>query len=375
MIKTVKNIFFLAGKELRCLARDPVMLILVFWSFTFSIYAGGQGLSSDLYNISIAVVDGDQSRLSRDIISAFYAPTFLKPVSISSGQMDSGLDAGTYTFVMDIPPGFERDLLAGKRPKIQLNVDATQMKQAFTGSGYIQNIISGEVQSFWRGHRTASKPPVNLAIRYKFNPTLTSEWFGAVIQLINQVTMLAVILTGAALIREREHGTLEHLLVLPLTPFEIMTSKICANGIVVLLASGLSLRCVVQGLLHMPIAGSVGLFLLGTALHLFSVTSLGILLGTVSKTMPQLGLLMVLVILPLQMLSGGNTPYESMPQIIQILMLGAPTTHFVSFAQAILYRGAGFDVVWPNFLAIMVIGAVFFIISSLLFRKSMASVK
>jgi ABC-2 type transport system permease protein len=289
--------------------------------------------------------------------------------------MDPGMDSGTYTFVMDIPPEFERDLLAERHPKIQLNIDATQMRQAFTGNRYIQSIVTGEVNSFLKGHRTTPKEPVNLVVRYKFNPTLEPIWFGAVMQLINQITMLAVILTGAALIREREHGTLEHLLVMPLTPFEIMAAKICANGLVVLLASSVSLCFVIQGILRMPVAGSVPLFIFGTALHLFSVTSLGIFLGTVSRTMPQLGLLMMLVILPLQMLSGGSTPFESMPKAAQILMQAAPTTHFVSFAQAILYRGAGFGVIWPNFLAIIGIGMIFFMISSALFRKSMAAAR
>jgi ABC-2 type transport system permease protein len=98
-------------------------------------------------------------------------------------------------------------------------------------------------------------------------------------------------------------------------------------------------------------------------------------LDTIARSMPQLGLLMILVIVPLQLLSGGATPYESMPQIVQTLMLAAPTTHFVSFAQAILYRGAGFDVVWPSFLAIIVIGAAFFLSALALFRSSLESAR
>jgi ABC-2 type transport system permease protein len=192
-------------------------------------------------------------------------------------------------------------------------------------------------------------------------------------ELINNITMLSVILTGAALIREREHGTLEHLLVMPLTPLEIMAAKVWANGLIVLLAAALSLRLVIQEILAMPIAGSVPLFLFGALLHLFSTTSLGIMLGTFARSMPQFGLLMLLVILPLQMLSGGNTPRESMPELVQAIMMLAPTTHFVSFAQAILYRGAGIDVVWGDFAVIVVIGVVFFSIALLRFRRSLAA--
>ncbi|HLN88241.1 MAG TPA: ABC transporter permease, partial [Candidatus Limnocylindrales bacterium] len=195
-------------------------------------------------------------------------------------------------------------------------------------------------------------------------------WFGGMMEIIEQITMLSIILTGAALIREREHGTIEHLLVMPLNPFEIMTAKVWANGLVILLAAALSVRLVIQGLLQVPIAGSVPLFLLGTALYLFSTTSMGIFLGTLARSMPQLGLLVILVILPLVLLSGAVTPRESMPQIVQTIMEVAPTTHFVSLTHAIIYRGAGFDVVWPQFLVLIGIGALFFTTALLWFRRA-----
>jgi ABC-2 type transport system permease protein len=193
------------------------------------------------------------------------------------------------------------------------------------------------------------------------------------VEVINDVTMLAIVLTGAALIREREHGTVEHLLVMPVTPFDIMTSKVWAMGLVVLVACGLSLAFVVQGLLQVPIEGSVALFLAGATVHLFAATSIGIFLGTLARSMPQFGLLLMLVLLPLEMLSGGVTPRESMPEAVQLVMLAAPTTHFVMLAQAILFRGAGFDVVWPQFIAIAVIGAVLFGYALLRFRRTIGS--
>jgi len=157
-----------------------------------------------------------------------------------------------------------------------------------------------------------------------------------------------------------------------LTPFQIMAAKVWANGTVVLATAALSLWIVVKGALGVPIAGSIGLFLFGAMLHLFSTTSLGIVLGTVARSMPQFGLLMILVILPLQMLSGGMTPRDSMPEMLQVLTLASPTTHFVRFAQAILYRGAGLGVVWRDFAAITVLGAVFFSIALARFRGAVA---
>jgi len=367
------NIFHLGIKELRSLLRDPVMLFLIFFAFTFAIYTGATALPETLHKAPIAFVDEDRSPLSARIVDAFYPPYFMPPKMITRAEMDARMDAGIDTFAVNIPPDFQHDVLAGRSPAIQLNVDATRMSQAFTGSGYIQTIIDGEVSSFLQGYRTYRTPPVDLALRARFNPELNKTWFGAVMKIIDNVTLLSIILTGAALLREREHGTVEHLLVMPVTPFEIMTGKVWAMALVVLAATAFSLLFIVQGLLRVPIEGSVALFLVGTALHLFATTSLGIFLGTFARSMPQFGLLMMLVLLPLQILSGGTTPRESMPEFIQVVMLGAPNTHFVMFAQAILYRGAGVSVVWPQFFFLALIGSILFALSLARFRKTLAT--
>lgn len=359
-MRSAANILHLGIKELRGLMRDPVMMVLIVYSFTFSIYAAATAIPETLNRAPIAIVDEDRSPLSARIAGAFYPPYFVPPAMITQAEMDARMDAGIDTFALDIPPEFQRDVLAGKTPTIQLNVDATRMSQSFAGSSYIQSIVSDEVGEFAKRYRADEAAPVELVERVRFNPELNKSWFGAVIQVINSVTMLSIILTGAALIREREHGTIEHLLVMPVTPFEIMTSKIWAMAVVVLAATAFSLAFVVQGLLAVPIEGSVALFLAGAAVHLFATTSMGIFLGTVARSMPQFGLLLMLVLLPLEMLSGGSTPRESMPEIVQFVMMAAPTTHFVMLAQAILYRGAGFSVVWPQFLALAAIGAILF---------------
>jgi ABC-2 type transport system permease protein len=362
----------LAGKELRSLWRDRLLLLFVVWAFSGAIYTAATAMPDRLVRAPIAVVDEDQTVLSQRLIAAFFPPDFLVPDLISLGAMDAGLDTGRYSFVLDIPPGFQRDVLAGRRPALQLNVDATQMRQSFVGTGYVQSMIQLELQEFVQGERAVAMSPVELAVRMRFNPTSNSAWFAGVMEVINMVTMLSIILAGAALIREREHGTLEHLLVMPVRPVEIMLAKVLAMGGVVLLASLLSLRFMVQGVLDMPIGGSLALFMLGVALHLFATTSMGIFMGTVARSMPQLALLIILVLLPLQMLSGGATPRESMPEGLRTVMLLAPTTHFVSLAQAVLYRGAGVAIVWPTLLAIAAIGAAFFFASLGRFRKSLA---
>jgi len=372
-MKHLANIIQLGIKELRSLWHDTVLLVIIAVSFSFMIYSAAKAQSKELHNAPIAVVDEDRSTLSARITNAFYGPYFKPPRIISRTEIDPSLDAGHYTFVLDIPPDFQSDVLAGRQPALQVNIDATQMTQAYRGANYIQSIVTGEINEFAHGRRTDAVLPIALATRVKFNPNLDGIWFGSVMEIINQVTMLSIMLTGAALIREREHGTLEHLLVMPLTPFEVMMAKVWANGLVVLVCAGLSLQFVVQGALGVPIAGSVPLFMFGAMLHLFSTTSMGILMATAARSMPQFGLLMLLVVLPLQMLSGGASPRESMPQFLQTIMLAAPTTHFTALAQAILYRGAGLDIVWPQLAAIIGLGVVFFAGALLRFRASLTA--
>ena len=372
-MRTLKNIIYLGMKELRSLMRDKAMLALIVFAFTVSIYSSATVTSGSLHLAPIAIADQDRSQLSERIINSFYEPYFLAPADIDISQMDGLMDSGTYTFTMDIPPNFQRDVLAGRRPAIQLNVDATRMSQAFLGNSYIQNIVTGEVNTFLAKNRQNTVLPVDLDIRARFNPNLNQMWFGSVMAIINNITMLSIVLTGAALIREREHGTIEHLLVMPVTPFEIMMSKVWSMGLVVLLASLGSLLLIVRFLLQVPIEGSITLFMCGVALSLFATTSIGIFMGTLARSMPQFGLLMIMVLLPLNMLSGGMTSRESMPQFVQDIMQTMPTTHFVSLAQAILYRGADFLIVWPRFIYLIIIGGAFFGAALLRFRKTIST--
>jgi ABC-2 type transport system permease protein len=368
-----RNVFWLGVKELRSLARDPAMLGLIVYAFTLAIYAAATATPDTLNRAALAIVDEDNSALSLRIRSAFQPPQFLPPHLATLAEMDARLDAGTDTFALDIPPGFQRDVLAGRQPSVQLNVDATRVGQAFTGSAYIARIVSDETRAFVARDRPPEPPPVELALRARFNPELDRGWFGAVMEVINNVTMLSIVLTGAALIREREHGAVEHLLAMPVSPVEILTSKVWAMGLVVLSASMFALLVICRGLLGTPLAGSLPLLLAGAALHLFATTSMGVLLATVARSMPQFGLLVILVVLPLQMLCGGVTPRESMPEIVQHLMLAAPNTHFVIMAQAILFRGAGFDVVWPQFAWLALIGGTLFGAALARFRGALAA--
>jgi ABC-2 type transport system permease protein len=368
-MRKLANIFWLGTKELRSFFHDAVLLGLVVYSFSLAVIAQAQSNTQEVHNASIGIVDEDNSELSRRIAGAFLPPYFKPPQQISERDVDRLMNTGRYTFVLDIPPNFQRDVLARRSPSAQLAVDATAMMQAGIGSGYALQIVNGEVAQFVTRTEVAPRPTVNLAVRIAFNPNVTTSWFMSIMAIITNITMLAIILAGAAIIREREHGTMDHLMVMPLTPFEIAMAKVWANGLVITVAVGLSLALVVRVIMGIPIAGSVPLFMLGVALYLFFTTAVGILLGTIARSMPQLGLLYIMIALPMNLLSGANTPVESMPPFLRTLMQASPSTHFVSFAQAILYRGAGIDVVWPQFLAVTLIGGVFFVVALMRFRR------
>jgi ABC-2 type transport system permease protein len=371
-MQKVANIYWLGLKELRSFMNDFVLLGLVVYAFSLAVTLQARSSSQELHNASIAFVDEDRSELSRRIAHAFFPPLYQFPKEISEQDIIPAMNSGRFTFVVDIPPNFERYVLAGRKPTLQVNVDATAMVQAGLGAGYAQQIISTEVADFVSRAEGTRPAPVNLDIRIAFNPNLTTSWFTSVMAVINNITMLAIILAGAAVVREREHGTMDHLLVMPLTPFEIALSKVWANGLVIAAAVGLSLYFVLRQILGIPVAGSIPLFMVGVVIYLFFATAIGIFLGTVARSMPQLGLLYMLVYLPMIMLSGSNTPLESMPPWLAKLMQISPSTHFVAFAQAILYRGAGLDVVWPRFLAVAGIGALFFGLALLRFRSVVA---
>ncbi|MGD9388789.1 MAG: ABC transporter permease, partial [Gammaproteobacteria bacterium] len=324
----LRNVYRLGLKEMISLRHDVVLVALIIYAFTFAIIAPARGVKLELENASVAVVDEDRSQLSRRIIDSLVPPYFQSPAAISVAQIDDDMDAGRYTFVVDIPPRFAADLREGRQATVQVSVDATAMAQAGAGARYLEQAITREVAGYLGRSAEAGPPPVDAVTRLVFNPNGNSTWFMSVMQLVNMSTLLGILLPGAALIREREHGTIEHLLVMPLTAAEIMLSKIWSNAAVILLAAALSMTFIVRGVLGVPIAGSPALFLAGLLTYLTSLTAIGILLATVARSMPQFGLLSIPVFLVMYMLSGANTPLDAMPEVLQRVMLISPTTHF-----------------------------------------------
>jgi ABC-2 type transport system permease protein len=372
MARWFLNVFRLGLKELASLGSDKVLAIFIVYSFTFSIYSEATGINTEVANAPIAIVDSDQSALSARIHDGLLKPYFRLPQAIDRSAVDRAMDTGVYAFVLDIPPRLEADVLRGRNPTIQLNIDATAMTQAAVGGGYVASIVQQETSAYLQSRGIDSQLPIRGVTRAYFNPNLESVWFKAVDAILENVTMLSILLVGAAVIRERERGTIEHLLVMPVRASEIVVAKIWANGLVVMVAAALSLLIVVEQVLKVPIAGSVPLFLFGIAIYLFAITSLGILLATIANTMPQFALLAIPVFLTLNMLSGGPSPLESMPEPLQIGVQISPAMHFVRFSQSVLCRGAGLDVVWSQLCILVVLGTLFLALALARFRTMLA---
>jgi ABC-2 type transport system permease protein len=369
-IDHVVNVFRLVIKELRSIRADPTMLILVAYAFTVSVNTVATGAVTEATNLSVGIVDEDGSDLSRRIAEGLRLPTFQPPVQINASQIDPMMDQGKLLFVVEIPPNFESDVRAQRKTGLQINVDATAVAQAGNGANYLRTAIANEIQSFLSGKDASQAAPINVVVRAAFNPNLKTSWFSAMTQVINQITLLTVILTGAALIREREQGTVEHLLVMPVIAPEIMLAKMIANGLVILVAAMFSLQFVVHWWIGSPINGSLLLFLFGAAIYAMVVAALGIMLGTLATTMGQFGLLAMPVLMVTQLLSGSSTPMESMPVWLQYVMRTvSPTPHFVSFSQAVLFRGADISLVWRPMVAMAIIGVVYYSVAQARFRK------
>lgn len=364
----LKNIWHLCCKEWVALLFDKTMVFFILFAFTCAVYMQSQGSSMELQKATVGVVNEDHSPLSYRVVDALQPPYFGTVVQLKHAEVDRGMEEAKYTFVLQIPTKFEADLRSGKSVTLQLLIDATVIGQSGIGAQYIDKIVQMETARYLKRPEITDQP-VKLNIRYLHNEGQSYEWFGGITSLIQNITMLSVLLTGAALLRERENGTIEHLLVMPITPVQIVLAKVIANGSVILGVVFFSVMIVLKQLIGIQIGGSVALFIFVTGLYLFFCTGLGIFLGTIARSMPQLGLLYILMILPMNLLSGGFTPLESMPILLQRIMAFVPSTSFVSMAQAILFRGAGIEVLVQEIAIVVVVGSLLFIYSIHRFRR------
>lgn len=366
------NILYLTAKEFRSLFSDPVLLGLIVYIFTLGIWTSVSATSTELKNAAVAIVDNDNSALSKQLKDSLLAPRFKPPVDITAQEIDRGMDTGKYTFVLDIPPNYQADLLAGFNPKVQLLIDATAMTQAAIGASYIQYIFAEEIQKFFH-QNTSQMAPLKANIQALYNPNHTSYWFMGVMQVVGYISLITLLLTGAAVIREKERGTMEHLLVMPVSSSEIALAKIIANGTIILIISILSLYFVVHIGLQVPLHyASIPIFALGVISFLFSIASLGILLAIIAPSMPQFGLLCIPIYVVMYMLSGIASPLDNMPDTMRMITQFSPQTILSTFSQEVLFKQAPLSMVKIHLFKMLGMGVIFLGIALAQF-KSMLS--
>ncbi|TCJ98928.1 ABC-2 type transport system permease protein [Volucribacter psittacicida] len=371
MLRWFKNVGYLSSKELRSLFSDPVLLVLIVYMFSVALITIANMPTTEMKNGSVAVVDLDRSNLSYQLRDSLIEPSFKAVEEIELSQIDRAMDQGKYTFVLTIPANYEKNILLGQSPQIQLLVDATAMTQAGIGAAYISQIFADELRQFLG--QSASALPVEVVSNVLYNPNYSSKWLMGTMTIVGNSTLLVLLLVGAAVIRERERGTIEHLLVMPVNASEIAVSKIVANGLALLCVAILSLIFIIKGVLAVPIHNhSIPLFAIGFITFLFSISSLGILLAIIAPTMPQFGLLCVPTYLVLYLLSGANSPIENMPELVQKLTQFSPTTIFAAYTQDVLFRDAGIQYVWQKLLQMAALGGGFLALALIQFKTMLS---
>ena len=370
MRQWISNVWHLGGKEVRSFFTDYALFALLVFMFSFSVYSVSQNATTEVKDAALAVYDQDRSALTYRIRDAMIAPQFKQVDDIDGNRIDRAMDLGEYNFVLVIPPDYTADLLAGKRPELQLLVDATAMSQAGVGSVYISQIVHRETAAYLGQH--GNEAPFEPVVNALFNDNLRSEWFMPLNQLVGNAGLLTILLVGAAVIREREHGTIEHLLVMPVDANEIVMAKILANGLIILVSSVLSLLLVMHHAVGVPINGSLTLFVFCEAVYLFAMAGLGVLLATQAPTMPQFSLLSIIVYVSAFLLSGSNSPIENLPAAARAISELSPMTQFGAISKDIIFRGAGWSVIRHRVAITAVSGILFTALAVIRFRRMLA---
>jgi ABC-2 type transport system permease protein len=358
-----RRLVVMTRKELLQLFRDvPIMLLLVY-SFTAAVYVTGNGIQSQLHNAGLLVRDADHSKSSRELVYRFQPPYFRLDGEIADPREGLRLlDQGKAMALLEIPPRFHEQLATGEPTAVQLLVDTTSAPQGLSAASYAARIVGrfGQEHAQAALGGTAGSQDLPLVVsdhRVWYNPEQDDAWFESISHLLRQITLFAILLPAAAMVREKERGTVEQLLVSPLTPFQIMLPKLLAMTLVILFATAVSLFGVARPAFGVPINGSVTLFFALTALFVFTTAGMGLAAATLARNFAQVGMMTLLVVAPMLLLSGLVAPMEAMPAWARHLMILSPLRYYIEIAHGILFKGAGLSVLWDSVLAMALLGA------------------
>jgi ABC-2 type transport system permease protein len=344
-----ERVFEMVRKEFRQIFRDPRLRRMIFIAPVIQLLAFGYAVSTDVRNVSTLVVDHDHTRASRELVEAFRASGYFRIEGYADrpAQIVSALDHGTAVLGVVIPEGFERDAVEG-RARVQLLFDGTNSNLATVARGYAERIVLSQgIQS-----RT---PPIDLRSRAWFNPDLDSRDYNVPAVIGALLMLICLILTSLAVVREREIGTLEQLLVSPLRPGELILGKTLPFALIGTVELVLVVTIALTWF-HIPFRGNPLLLLVASVLFLFTALGTGLLISTISNTQQEAFMSGFLVFLPSLLLSGFMFPVNSMPRVFQMLTLLIPLRHYLEIVRAVFLKGAGFEALWRQLLALLVMG-------------------
>jgi len=358
----------LLRKELIEVFRDPRLTRMVLVAPVLQLVLFGYAVSTDVRHTSTFVVDQDHTQLSRNLTATFFASGYFRPAGASDRPRDlvAAIDRGRALVGLHIPRGFAKEA-ARDAAVVQVILDGTNSNTATVAVDYAQRIV----QDWALRNTDAPAPPVELRERAWFNPALRSRDYNVPAVMGNVLMILSLMLTSLAVVRERELGTLEQLMVSPLTPGEMIAGKtvpfalICLADLV--LITGVALLW-----FRVPFQGSFLLLLLAGGLYLVSTLGLGLLISTFSTTQQEAVLTSFLFIMPLMLLSGFMFPVTSMPLGFQWLTLANPVRHFLEIVRAVFLKGAGLDALWRQYLALTLIGGSVLVLAARRFHKTAA---
>ncbi|MGB5234705.1 MAG: ABC transporter permease [Candidatus Macondimonas sp.] len=350
-------------KELLQFRRDVFLLIIVVYAFSVDIYVAGSGIEMELKQAALTVADYDQSPASRDLIYSFRQPQFkLQGIEMNADHAMDMLDSGKTMLYLEIPDNFNEALLTGEPAEVQLFVDTSNSVLGSLATSYAAQIVAGfGVQKAMErlsvaGAMGGSMPMVNSGHRVWFNPNGKDSWFVPINEMMTMITMLSIMLPAAAMVREKERGTVEQLLVSPLTPLEIMLPKVIAMTMVILLGVTVTVFGVLGPVFNIPFRGNIFLFYVLTAIYIFTTAGFGLAISTVVNNLSQVGLMVIMLVAPMLLLSGAFVPPEAMPVVIRYLMLLSPLHHFIEIVMGIMLKGVGLDILWPSVLGMFLLG-------------------
>jgi len=357
----MKALKYIIKKEFIQLRRTRAMIAIAFGMPIIQLLVLGFAISSDVEHVPAVIADLDNSSLSRGLVSKLEHTRLLdirsRAFDVSSGR--KYLEKNQAIISITIPAGFSEDVIRGKKPAILVRADAQNTNVALTGAGYVRRIAQSWLTGLnsTRGTPGASYAVIDIRSRVWYNPEMKSTWFmvpGIIALLTTIITML---LTALAIVREREAGTLEQIMVTPISRTELILGKTVPFALLGVIEMGLSL--VVAKLIYdIPIEGSLTLFFGFSLLFIFSTLGLGILVSTMSHTQQQALFLAWFIMIFCILMSGFFLPLDNMPRAVYYLTYLDPLRYFMIIVREIFLKGAGFEDLWPQAAALAVLALI-----------------